>query len=258
MVAVDVDRFYHVMRDEVGLEFDGPFRSLTSISRRAGYSTVTARNPPFSKTETRLLFHPAMLDCGLQGLNAAFATPGDGSLWDIVAPTYFRRITLIPELLRQNMTDEVVIDSTVTDTRDVTPTGDVEVYTSGFEHKVMEMEGVKISPLAPPTAEHDRFLFQESILCVDKLDAQLARGGMRLTPEERVKAYDAERVAFYYIRQLYQTTPLEVRAKLPRYRQALLAESDRVYHIVKNGEHPFASPSWVDDTRESIYALMDT
>ncbi|ORY67814.1 uncharacterized protein BCR38DRAFT_522670 [Pseudomassariella vexata] len=259
MVSVEVDRFYQVMREEVGLGSDGPFRGLTSILRRAGHSTVTARNAAFSNAEKPLLFHPAMLDCALQGLNVAFATPGDGSLWDIVAPTYFGRVTLIPELLRQNMNqEEVAVDSTNTDARGMTPTGDVEVYTSDFVHKLIEMEDVKISPLAWPTAEHDRFLFQESIMCPDKLDAILSRGNMRLTPEEKAKGYHAERVAFYYLRTLFQTTTPELCAKLPRYRQCLLAEAERLYHKVKNGEHPFAAASWVDDTRESIFALLDT
>ncbi|KAK3936668.1 hypothetical protein QBC46DRAFT_321098 [Diplogelasinospora grovesii] len=253
LVTVDVEKFYQVMRDEVGLESEGAFKGLTSISRRTGYSSVTAKNPGFSATETQLLFHPAMLDCALQGLNAAFAAPGDGSLYDVVAPTYFERITLVPELLRQNTTDEVAVDSTVTD---FSLTGDVDVYSSD-NTKLIEMEGVKISPLAPPTAEQDRFLFQESILCLNDLDSQVARGDYRLTEQEKVTAYDAERLAFYYFKQLYLTTSPEVRATLPRYRQCLLDEAERFYHMVKNGEHPFALPEWVEDTKEYITALID-
>lgn len=80
------------------------------------------------------------------------------------------------------MTDEVSIDGTNTDSRGMTPTGDVEVYTKDFKHKLIEMEGIKISPMVAPTAEHDRFLFQESVMVPDKLDAQLARGCTRLDP----------------------------------------------------------------------------
>lgn len=264
MMTVDVEKFYQIMREEVGLESEGLFKGLTSISRRTGFSSVTAKNPRFSETETQLLFHPAMLDCALQGLNAAFAAPGDGSLYDVVAPTYFQRITLVPELLRQNMTDEVAVDSTVTD---FSLTGDIDVYGSpkvfgtepacDLNTKLIEMEGVKISPLAPPTAEHDRFLFQESILCLDNLDTQIARGDYRLTEQEKITAYDAERLAFYYFKQLYLTTSREVRDTLPRYRQCLLDEAERFYHMVKNGEHPFALPEWVEDTKEYIAAIID-
>ncbi len=248
MVPVDVNRFYEVMKEEVGLGFDGAFRSLTSLHRRAGHATATVRNP--------LLFHPAMLDCGLQALNVAFAAPGDGTLSELVAPTYIKRVTLIPELLRNYMTDEVAIDSTITDTHGMTPLGDVEVYTSGYECQLIEMEGIKISPMVPPTAANDRFLFQESVMCPNKLDAQLARGDMRLSPEEFVRCYAAERVAFYYLKQLVLTMTPEMRAKLPSHRQYLLEEAERLLHQVRDGKHRFASP-WLNDTKESISELLD-
>ncbi len=253
LMSVDVDKFYQVMRDEVGLESEGVFRGLTSIRRRTGYSTVVARNAPFSDTETQLLFHPAMLDCALQGLNAAFAAPGDGSLYDVVAPTFFERISLIPELLRQTATvDEVAIDSTVTDSH---LKGDVDVY-GPDDIKLIEMEGVKISPLVPPTAAQDRLLFQESILCLDNLDAVVARGGQKLTEQETATAYDAERLAFYYFKQLHLTTPSEVRATLANHRQRLLEQADRFYHMVSRREHPFAPPAWLNDTEASMSSLI--
>lgn len=266
MNKVDIDRFYETMRDEVGLGWDGAFRGLTDITRKAGYSTVTAKNPPFSATETKLLFHPAMLDCALQGLNAALAAPGDGSVDGLVAPTLIKRVTIIPELLRRHQENEqVIIDctSTVSPTdalAKISLTGDVEVYASGASSdkagvKLIEMEGIKISPVAPPTAENDRPLFQESLMCLDALNAQVARGSLRFSPSEKATALDAERVAFYYIAQLHLTTPPSVRATLPPYRQAFLAECSRVYHRVASGAHSFAPPSWAEDTAETIASV---
>lgn len=268
MGSVDVHRFYQTMREEIGLGWDGAFRGLTEINRKAGYSTVTARNPPFDESETKLLFHPAMLDCALQGLNAAFAAPGDGSVDDLVAPTFIRRITMIPELLAHHQDDEhMVIDCTstvsTTNARDkIALTGDVEVYASVSDSKkseitkLIEMEGIMISPVSPPSAENDRQLFQESLMCLDSINAKVARGGLRFTLDEKATAFDAERVAFYYLRKLHLTTPPEVRTTLPGYRQTLLAEAERVYQRVKSGLHGFAPPSWVDDTEESIAEVM--
>jgi len=266
MNKVDIDRFYETMRDEVGLGWDGAFRGLTDITRKAGYSTVTAKNPPFSATETKLLFHPAMLDCALQGLNAALAAPGDGSVDGLVAPTLIKRVTIIPELLRRHQEDEhVMIDctSTVSPTdalAKISLTGDVEVYASNPASdkagvKLIEMEGIKISPVAPPSAENDRPLFQESLMCLDTLNAKVARGNLRFSPSEKAKALDAERVAFYYIAQLHLNTPSSVRATLPPYRQAFLAECSRVYHRVSSGAHSFAPPSWAEDTAETIASV---
>ncbi|KAH8651296.1 putative polyketide synthase [Xylariales sp. PMI_506] len=268
MNSVDVDRFYQTMREEIGLGWEGAFRGLTSINRKAGYATVTAQNPPYEETETKLIFHPAMLDCALQGLNAAFAAPGDGSVEDLVAPTFIKRATMIPELLRRHQGDsQVVIDCTSTvsmaNARDkISLTGDVDVYASTSDAdtnnaiKLIEIEGIRISPVAPPTAENDRPLFQESIMCLDSVNAQAARGSVRFTPDEKAMALDAERVAFYYLKLLHLTTPPEVRITLPAYRQGLLAEAERIYHRIKNGEHGFAPSSWIDDTADTITEIM--
>ncbi|KAI6085990.1 hypothetical protein F4821DRAFT_278997 [Hypoxylon rubiginosum] len=255
---VDIDRFYQILRDDLGFGYEGPFRGLTSIARKSGFSTGTIRNERFDDDETTLLFHPGMLDSALQGLNAAHSAPGDGRLWSIVAPTYCRRITIVPELCGKNMTDEVGIDCTITDPRDVFVKGDVEVYSANFEKRIIEVEGVMFSPFAAATPEDDRHLFQESFLAVDKPDATLIFGDRRATPEEARKAIDAERAAFFYLKNLHLSVSPEQRETLPSYRQALIRNCERLYHQVNEGKHPFASQSWVNDTREQIFEMMDS
>ncbi|KAI1085697.1 hypothetical protein F5B20DRAFT_519373 [Whalleya microplaca] len=258
MTAVDVDRFYQVLKDDLGFGYEGPFRGLTDVSRKSGFATGTIRCGQFDDDETALLFHPGMLDSALQGLNAAHSAPGDGRLWSIVAPTFVRRITVVPELCGKNMTDEVGIDCTITDPRDVFVTGDVEVYSENFKNRIIEVEGVTFSPFAAATPQDDRHLFQESILCVDKPDAYLIFGDRRATPEEARKALDAERAAFYYLKNLHLSVSPEQRESLPSYRQALIGNAERLYHIVNEGKHPFALQSWVNDTREDIFEMMDS
>lgn len=255
---VDVDRFYQLLRDDLGFGYGGPFRGLKRISRKSGFSTGSIRCDPFGEDETPLLFHPGMLDSALQGLNAAQSAPGDGRLWSIVAPTFCRRITAIPSLCGKNIPDEVEIDCTITDPRDVFVTGDVEVYSKDFENKLIEVEGVTFSPFAAATPADDRHLFQESFLTVDQPDAQLIFGDRRATPWEARKALDAERAAFFYLKTLHLSVSSEQRETLPAYRQALIANAERLYHIVNQGKHPFALQSWVDDTRDEIFALMDS
>lgn len=255
---VDIDRFYQILRDDLGFGYEGPFRGLTSIARKSGFSTGTIRCDRFEDDETTLLFHPGMLDSALQGLNAAHSAPGDGRLWSIVAPTYCRRITVVPDLCGKNMTDEVGIDCTITDPRDVFVKGDVEVYSANFEKRIIEVEGVMFSPFAAATPEDDRHLFQESFLTVDQPDAYLIFGDRRATPEEARKALDAERAAFYYLKNLHLSVTPEEREALPPYRQALIGNAERLYHIVNEGKHPFASQSWVNDTKEDIFEMMES
>lgn len=255
---VDVDRFYQLLRDDLGFGYEGSFRGLTSISRKSGFSTGTIRCDQFGEDETSLLFHPGMLDSALQGLNAAHSAPGDGRLWSIVAPTFCHRITVVPSLCGKNMTHEVGIDCTITDPRDIYVTGDVDVYFDDFKTKIIEIEGVTFSPFAAATPADDRHLFQESFLSVDQPDAWLIFGDRRATPWEARKALDAERAAFFYLKNLHLSVPPEQRETLPTYRQALIANAERLYHIVAEGKHPFAPMSWIDDTREDIFAMMDT
>ncbi|KAF5858310.1 hypothetical protein ETB97_004590 [Aspergillus alliaceus] len=258
LTAVDVDSFYQILRDDFGFGYEGPFRALRNVSRKAGFATGTIRCERFDDSETSLLFHPGMLDSALQGLNAAHSAPGDGRLWTIVAPTFCRRISIIPGLCGSNMTDNVEIDCNITDPRDTHVTGDVEVFSEGFKEKIIEVEGLTFSPFAGATVENDRYLFQESFLCLDKPNADVIFGDRQATPEESRKALDAERAAFYYLKTFHLSVSPEQRETLPWYRQALLKNAERLFHIVNDGKHPFASQTWISDTREDIFKMMDS
>ncbi|KAM7219419.1 hypothetical protein V8F06_005153 [Rhypophila decipiens] len=258
LASVDVDRFYQVLKDDLGYGYDGPFRSLAKIQRRSGFSTATIANTSFDEDETDLLFHPGMLDSALQGLNAACSAPGDGRLWSIVAPTYFKRVTLLPALCGKNMTETVDIDCTITDARDDRITGDVDVYSAGYEKQIMEIEGVRFSPFAMATASDDRHLFQETTMSLDEPDAVVVFGESRSTPEQLKKGLDAERAAFFYLKNLVLSVPVEDRANLPWYRKALIANAQRLYHQVSSGSHSHAPESWISDSKADIVAMMDS
>lgn len=264
LAPVDVDRFYQVLGDDLGYGYQGPFRGLIKIQRRLGFSTATIQNTAFGEHETCLLFHPGMLDSALQGLNAACSAPGDGRLWSIVAPTYFRRVTLIPELCGSNMTDLVEIDCTMTDYRDDRISGDIEVFCA--DKRVIEIEGVRFSPFAAATSKDDRHMFQEAFLCLDEPDAEVVfadtlSSSSLSTPssaqEQHQKGIDAERAAFFYLKNLHQNVSYNVRNDLPWYRQALLTNAEKLYELVKSGNHAHAPKSWVEDKREDISAMMD-
>lgn len=257
LTTVDVDSFYKILRDDFGFGYEGPFRALTNVTRKSGFATGTIRCEGFDDSETPLLFHPGMLDSALQGLNAAHSAPGDGRLWTIVAPTFCRRISIIPGLCGTKMTDNVEIDCTITDPRDTHITGDVEVFSEHFKEKIIEVEGLTFSPFAGATVDNDRYLFQESLLCLDKPDAYVIFGDREATQQESVKALDAERAAFYYLKTFHLSVSLSERETLPWYRQALLKNAERLFHIVNDGKHPFAPPSWLNDTREDIFKMID-
>ncbi|GJC88446.1 compactin nonaketide synthase mlcA [Colletotrichum liriopes] len=229
--TIDVDRFYQVLRDDFGFGYYGAFHGLTSIQRKTNCSTATIHNPAFEKDETPLLFHLGMLDNTLQGLNAAYSAPGDGRPWSIVAPTAVRRITLVPDLCGDKMTDEVLIDCTITDPRPDCVTGDVNVYLSipceeseendggskNITKQCIEVEGITFPPSSPPPrTTADSYSKRPS----SPLTSPRPRSS---TVTEQKKALDAERAAFFYLKNLHVSIDAEKRTERPWYRQALLS-----------------------------------
>jgi SAM-dependent methyltransferase len=101
-------------------------------------------------------------------------------------------------------------------------------------------------------------VFQEPFLCLDKPNADVIFGDRQATPKESRKALDAERAAFYYLKTFHLSVSPEQRETLPWYRQDLLKNADRLFHIVNDGKHPFASQSWVSETRGDIFRMMDS
>ncbi|CZS79166.1 unnamed protein product [Fusarium graminearum] len=260
MAGIDVERFYSAMQHDLGYMYSGPFRGLSRLSRKLGSSEGSIRRPPFGEdgSETTLIFHPGMLDNALQGLFAAYSAPGDGRLWSMRAPTACRRVSLVPSLCGRNMTEEVDFDCTLTDSRDDFITGDVEVYASGYSQRIIEIEGLSFSPFAAATDRDDRQLFQEQIWCVNEADGPLVLGNMAPTFEERTKALDAERAAFFYLKKLHLSVPSDQRSQLPWYRQSLLDNAERLYDLVCSGTHSYAPQSWIQDTKEDVYAMMES
>ncbi|CAJ0544173.1 Ff.00g034840.m01.CDS01 [Fusarium sp. VM40] len=244
---------------DLGYMYSGPFRGLSRLSRKLGSSEGSIRRPAFGEddSKTTLIFHPGMLDNALQGLFAAHSAPGDGRLWSMRAPTACRRVSLVPSLCGRNMTEEVDFDCTLTDSRNDFITGDVEVYTSAYAQRIIEIEGLSFSPFAAATEKDDRQLFQEQIWCVNEADGPLVLGDKFPTAEERSKAMDAERAAFFYLKKLHLSVPSDQRSQLPWYLQSLLDNAERLYELVCNGKYSYAPQSWSQDTEEEAYTMMN-
>ena len=74
-LPVSTDAFYTMM-SEIGLDYSGPFRALTSLERRHNFSSAVLQRMHPEET-SRLDISPAMLDSCLQSAFATFSSPGD-------------------------------------------------------------------------------------------------------------------------------------------------------------------------------------
>lgn len=92
MIEIDAEIFYSSLA-EVGYEYAGPFKALSSLKRKLGKSTgfITKSHSNFPQREP--FIHPAMLDAAIQSVILAYCYPNDGRLWSVHVPTAIRRVT---------------------------------------------------------------------------------------------------------------------------------------------------------------------
>ncbi|KAK5132876.1 hypothetical protein LTR08_008396 [Meristemomyces frigidus] len=214
MVPVDPEHFFNEV-DKIGYNYGPTFRGIKHLERKLGYSSGIIRGPSNDDTGTMLLFHPGMLDAALQGMLCGFSSPEDGRLWSLHAPSSIRRVTLLPSLCSGNMIPEVQFDCAITDVAYNKLTGDVEVFQSDTGYTSIAVEGVAFIPFSSATTADDRHLFAQNVWGVDRPDGGLALGERRATRDEITKAFDAERVAYYYLRALRESVGIQERDNLP-------------------------------------------
>lgn len=257
MSDVDISQFYLTLRDEIGYCYEDLFQGLTVLHRKHGFSSGMIRCPKSSPGEKPYVFHPALADCALQGMFATVSAPGDGMIASIRVPKGFRRVTVIPSFCGLNMPDEVAFDCAMTDPHSDLMPGNVDIYTQDFAQKIIEFEGVTFAPFTPPTSLDDRCMFQESVWLPNGPDGDEIVRNRRPTTEQKQKALDAERAAFFYLKRAHTSVARTDRDNLPWYRQALLNYAEKVSEDVSNGNAPHAA-TWVTDTHKDIVEMMDS
>lgn len=278
---VDVQEF----NDELallGYGYQAPwFRGIRSLERKLDQAAGTVAGPLQWKHEnedgkeeelevTSLMLHPGLLDSVLQGLFAAYSHPGDERLWTIHAPTKVARLAIVPGLCasgssRLGEENEVfAFDSFCTDaTMRGRIVGDIDLYTTGYKHKMVEIQGLTIVPLSPFTSLNDRCLFANSRWYPERPSGPRAVHSYRLSESDILKNGIVERIALYYLRVsrdvLHQaaksaTASQEVFAPA---RMAAMRWNDHVVEQVSQGKHEFLQKEWLHDTKETVAALID-
>lgn len=169
------DRFYSSL-EKMGYEYQSPFNGIHSIQRKLGYAMgeINDENKSFdSKWEDQLLVHPGMMDSALQTISAAASCPGDGSAYTMNVPTRIDRLILSPKYLSKSKTVEFT--SVVQEQFRGETTANVYLVGSKQSNPFMQIEGVHVKPLTPPTADDDEMVFSEFLYGPYHLDGALVR-----------------------------------------------------------------------------------
>ncbi|KAF3484360.1 polyketide synthase [Arthroderma uncinatum] len=258
LVGVRDEHFYANLSG-VGYEYSHPFRGLSNIRRKSGYSVGTLFDQSGLEWDDKLVLHPGMLDSALQTVFAAWSYPGDTQLWSLHVPVSISAVTINPyftalgaggkqnvmqfeTLMRSNQLSKVV--------------GDIYLRTDDGSHAVLQFEGATLVPFSPATPKNDLPMFSHFQYRVASPDAQLAAEGETVTDFEIQMYKDVDRVSYWFTRHASLSIPSDDRHGLLPHFQKYLKWCDRMVGMVSRGENPKVGPECNDDSREDISRIL--
>ncbi|CAG8226110.1 unnamed protein product [Penicillium salamii] len=255
LVPVDEDQFYESLT-RVGYNYAHPFRGVSDIRRKPGYSVGTL----FDQSEDDdLVLHPGLLDSALQTVFAAWAYPGDTQLWSLHVPVSFSSITINPyftPLGDAGKQATMEYESSVREQSAAGITGDVYLYTDDSKYAFVQFQGVKLVPFAPAVPKNDMPMFSCFGYAIAVPDGQLAGAGETLSDYEVQLYKDVDRISYWYLRNASLSIPAKDRSGLLSHYQRYLAWCDRMVSMVCSGSHNKVPASCNNDNRSDIEEIL--
>lgn len=258
-VEVDVERFYTQLT-RLGYNYSGSFRSVKSIRRQRDFATGTIEDESEDNWEDQLIVHPCWLDTAIQTCFAAYCYPQDERLWTLHVPTASPSIVINPYFTRLGAGKQRTLpyQSVVRDSRKARISCDIDVLAGeDGSHTFVQIESLELRPFSPATADSDAVLFSHFDYKLAGPSGEAAVGNDEVLPPEKAGVVlGTERMGFFYLRRLVeQITPEQKANTLPHY-QRLLDWAEYVVKVVSSGKHPNVPREAVNDTHESIKAII--
>ncbi|KAF2196495.1 ketoacyl-synt-domain-containing protein [Delitschia confertaspora ATCC 74209] len=257
MSSIETDQFYNWL-ESFNLVYTGIFRRLSSLNRKSGVATGCITNPSQTDPGHSLLLHPATLDNAFQSIYLAHCYPGDGRFWTLHVPVSIRRIIINPLVCRRYAGKEATLRfrSTIPgDNEDWD--GDADIYDENGVNTLVQVEGIHIKPLAPPSKADDTSLFFKTVWNFAEPTLELSKTRMPDLEPHAEFFSDRERVALYYLRKLDKNTTRLERESAEPHIKIFFECIDYITSIVRNGTTLLATSDWLDDTPEKIQAIID-
>ena len=248
LADLDTDQFYDSL-NQVGLEYSGMFRSLSSIESGEHTAISTAWRPA-----SKYLVHPSLLDLALQTLLASL---GSRELWSPLVPYHIRRIRVDSGLCQSSIGQrtKMSLESTVTSNSVSDICGDSEIYNDKGELEV-QFEAISCKYLGSAVPSDDRSLFTTTVW-----ESDISDGSSIDIPEEPASEIEladiCERVALFYYRTLKETFAPEEIARSEWHHTRLFEFIDHILGEIRRGLNPLIQDDWWSDTHQDILKLMD-
>ncbi|PGH13477.1 hypothetical protein AJ79_03607 [Helicocarpus griseus UAMH5409] len=266
MADVEDEKFYSALKD-LGYDYSGSFRGLSSMKRKLGRGAGMVSRPIESlhPSEQQLLVHPAMLDTTFQGIFLAHSWPGDGRLWSLHVPVSISSVRVDVSALSSNKDTQFSFDSVLAADSSASEAvqvhagiyGDVDLFTADGSHGIIQVEGIKLVPFAPALASQDRQMFFANVWNVAAPDGDRAVGENWAPQEEINFGWVLERISYFYLRKLVSEVTKEDLEKTEWHHHRLLDYAHYVINRVDQGTQPYGKKEWNDDTADDLNALMD-
>ncbi|KAI1073512.1 putative polyketide synthase [Whalleya microplaca] len=256
MIDVEPERFYAALSD-LGYDFVGSFRSLSTLRRKHCRSSCLATTGPLEEEYKTLLIHPTELDASLQSIMLAHSYPYDEHLRTIHLPTTIRQIMINPEAcipMTRVQDASVSIDAAVAlrkeEWRGIT--GHANIYRGSSRHAVIQVQGASFMPLGGAAMAKDRKVFSKVNWILSRPDGSVAVHDIALAQDHGVTVDLLERIAVFYLKMFDREVAVDHTMRSQSPTSNYLNFARHVATIVDSGKHKWAQKSWLQDTLENI------
>jgi hybrid polyketide synthase/nonribosomal peptide synthetase ACE1 len=234
-------------------DYREPFVTLTQLERKLGAATGF-----ISKTlQSCLMIHPATLDAAFQSILLAASAPNDGRFSSIHLPFSLHRFVVDMRMCDAGASkaNRLGFDSFQLTKNSVS--GDVDIIDPKSDRVIMQIEGLRCVPLAPPTINDDKILFANAAWGPLLPDASKVVFDGQTTQTERDIACQLERVSWFYMRTLTRNIPQDHTSRSESNYGPLFEYITKAREEMAARGNPWWCDEWEQDTSQDINTICD-
>ncbi|KAF2998934.1 t1pks [Curvularia kusanoi] len=265
LTTVNCENFYKSL-SERGYGYSGHFEAIKSLHRRIDYATGMLAVP-----YSELVIHPAAVDGLFQSSFAAEGHPADSAMPNFRVPASIKSIKIFPTRCEETfkISEESLKVSGGHGEYSSTPVQFRIHRTAPFEYAgsingevergvLCQMEGLVTVPFRLSTEKDDLTMFREVKWIPERPYHLLQMHSAPATDGRNADlALAQERVAFYYLRQLLETSLPQDGQKSSGAIRHLLEFARLTVNESLLGKHDVVLRSWFKDNKETIDAIID-
>lgn len=249
----NVDELYSFWR-QLGYEYEDLFRGITKYGRKKDWATGLMTNASLMDPDSGLIMHPVMMDTLLQGFLAAIGECHDGRLYTLFVPTGISTVTINPFFGGCGLTDdEVAFEARVTDFSHGGAEGDLAIFDLSGNCAV-QFNGVKVSPLMPPTAADDRLLFSEVVW--GPVNPDVTFHSVQNVSQHTSDAQYEHQLAILYMKQVLEELSLANDMRISPHGEKVVRWFSHVIESIQAGTHITCESSVLDDTIQDLRSKL--